>query len=84
MGRAKNEVKTNYQKLFGERLKLVRQHYRLRQNEFAEKVDSAQSSIARLESGERMPEGYIIKLIVEQFGCDAVWLITGKGEPGLE
>ena len=84
MGRAKNETKTNYQLLFGERLKTLRQHCRLRQNEFAEKVDSAQSSIARLESGERMPEGYLIKMIVEQFGCDAVWLITGKGESGLD
>lgn len=83
MGRAKNEVKINYQKLFGERLKIVRQHYGLNQNEFAEKVDSAQSSIARLESGERMPEGYLIQMIVVHFGCDAKWLLTGKGEPGL-
>ena len=83
MGRTKNETKTNYQKHFGDRLKVVRKHYRLRQNEFAEKVDSSQSSIARLESGERMPDGYIIKMIVEQFGCDAMWLVTGEGA-GLE
>lgn len=84
MGRAKNEVKTNYQKLFGERLKIVREYYRLRQHEFAEQVDSAQSSIARLESGERMPEGYIIKMIIEKFGCNPIWLVTGEGDPGLE
>ena len=84
MGRAKNEVKIVYQKLFGERLKIVRQHYGLNQNEFAEKVDSAQSSIARLESGSRMPEGYIIKMIIEKFGCNPIWLVTGEGDPGLE
>jgi len=84
MGRTKNEAKINYQKLFGERLKKVREHYILRQHEFAEKVDSSQSGIARLESGGRMPEGYILQMIVEQFGCDAVWLVTGKGDSGLE
>jgi transcriptional regulator with XRE-family HTH domain len=84
MGRTKNETIINYQKGFGERLKVIRTHYGLRQNEFAERVESAQSSIARLEMGERVPTGYIIKKIIEQFDCDAVWLVTGKGDSGLE
>lgn len=84
MGRAKNEVKLDYQKLFGERLKMLRQHCGLNQNEFAKQIDSSQSSIARLESGERMPDGHIIKMIVDKFGCNIEWFVTGKGESGLK
>jgi len=84
MGRAKNESKIIYQKLFGERLRQLREHYSMRQHEFAEKVDSSQSGIARLELGERMPEGYLIMMIAGQFECDIEWLVTGQGESGLD
>ena len=78
------EEKSQYQQQFGARLKQVRTNFELKQQPFAERVNASQSTIARLELGERMPEGYIIKMIVEQFGCDIGWLVTGQGDPGLE
>ncbi|MDG5469960.1 helix-turn-helix transcriptional regulator [Deltaproteobacteria bacterium IMCC39524] len=77
------EEKARYQKQFGARLKIVRKHFGEKQEVFAKRVNASQSTIARLESGERMPEGYIIKMVSEQFGCDIDWLVTGEGESGL-
>jgi len=76
--------KSEYQLRFGERLKQVRLTSGLTQKQFAERIQSSQSTVVRLEAGTRMAEAFLVKLIAEQFGCNVEWLVTGKGRSGLK
>jgi transcriptional regulator with XRE-family HTH domain len=74
----------HYRYQIGKRIRAVRQNSGLSQTEFAKRVESSQPSIVRFESGARMPDAFIVKMICEQFGCSVEWLVAGKGESGLK
>jgi transcriptional regulator with XRE-family HTH domain len=73
-----------YRKEIGVRIRTVRQKSGLSQTEFAKRVGCSQPSIVRFESGTRMPESYLVKMICEQFGCRIEWLVMGEGDSGLK
>ena len=76
--------KTDYQKSFVERLKIVRAHSGLSQIDFAQRINSSQPTVVRLEAGTRMAEAYLVQMVAEEFGCNIGWLLTGKGSSGLK
>ena len=76
--------KAKYQKQFGQRLKRVRVHFGCSQQAFASRLKTSQPTVVRLEGGTRAVEGYLIMMVVEQFGCNVEWLVTGEGGPGLD
>jgi len=64
---------------FGERLKRVRKDLRLTQPGMAEKLGTAITSYNRYEKEHRVPDIEFINKVVEVSGCDAAWLLSGKG-----
>lgn len=66
---------------FGERLRTARKRAKLSQTKLAELVGLKQSQITMLETGQRSSTTAVAE-IAAATGCDALWLATGKGEPG--
>lgn len=62
-----------------ERVKKVRKHFNLTQEEFAKRLGLVRSSIAKYEIGRREPTNAIITSICREFGVNEVWLRTGEG-----
>lgn len=63
-----------------ERLKAVRMHENLSQEEFGNKIGiTSRSHISSLESGRRAITDRIINDICREFGVNEVWLRTGEG-----
>lgn len=60
-----------------ERIKKIRTTLSLTQDEFAEKLGLARNSIASYESGRRVPNDAIIKLMCKEFNVDYFWLTEG-------
>lgn len=61
------------------RLKLIRQHFRLTQAEFAQRYNIKQQSISKYEKGTlSIPDDLKINLLKN--GVNIHWLLTGEGE----
>ena len=71
----------DFQKGFGARLKEFRRSRRVTQEQLAELSNCSQTTIARIESGERSADVYLVYQVAKEFHCDVVWLITGEGHP---
>lgn len=63
-----------------ERFKTLRQHLKLSQKEFGERIGITQSHIASLESGRRDISDRTIKYICEIWGVNEEWIKHGTGE----
>ena len=63
----------------GKRLRELRNHFGLKQEELADQIKVHQSSIALFESGKRYLKDIYVKLICDEFGCDRNWLLYGDG-----
>ena len=68
----------DFQKAFGARLKEFRRSRRVTQKRLAELSNCSQTTVARIETGERVADAYLVKQVVEELGCDAYWLLTGR------
>lgn len=62
------------------RIKELRKHLNLTQDEFGEKLGVAKSSISNIEKGRYGVTDQTIKLMVREFGVSENWLRTGEGE----
>lgn len=62
------------------RIKKIREHKNLTQEEFGKKIGSARNTIANYENGNRSPSNSVIKSICREYGVNENWLRTGKGE----
>lgn len=62
------------------RLKELRVHLNLTQQEFADRIGVTRSNIAGYETGKRSPSDAAVSLICKEFGVNEVWLRTGEGE----
>lgn len=62
------------------RIKELRKHLKLTQDEFGEKLGVAKSSISNIEKGRYGVTDQTIKLMVREFGVSEKWLRTGEGE----
>lgn len=64
----------------GERIKKLRNHLELTQEEFGTRIQSARNTIAGYEIGRREPSNQAIRLICTTYGVNEEWLRTGSGE----
>lgn len=71
-------------KKIGERMKSVRLENGLSQAEFAEKLDVSLPTINRFERGHRTPDADFIVKMGDVFGCDILWVLTGKASSSFE
>lgn len=63
-----------------ERFKIIREHLKLTQKEFSEKIGFAQTSYSQIENGVRNVTERIIKLICQEFNVNEEWLRYGIGD----
>lgn len=63
-----------------ERLKKLRMHKKLTQQEFADKLGTSRNNIAGYEIGRRSPSDAVVSLICREFNVNEDWLRTGEGE----
>ena len=66
--------------MLGDRLKLIRQEFRMNQMELADKLGVSQNAVSQYETGARNLSDDLKEKLCEQFGIDLNWLITGRGE----
>lgn len=62
------------------RIKELRKHLNMNQEEFGLKIGVGRSTIAGYETGARTPIDAIIASICKEFGVSEKWLRTGEGE----
>lgn len=60
---------------------LRKDHLKMSQRSFAEKLNLSENYIWMIEKGDRVPPDRTIADICREFGVDRVWLETGVGEP---
>ena len=63
-----------------ERLKLLRRHLDLTQQEFADKIGMKRNTIANYETDRNEPSNSVISLICKEFNVNEKWLRAGEGE----
>ena len=63
-----------------ERLKKLRKHLGITQQEFADKIGVKRNSYANYETGRNTPIDAIIVSICREFDVNEEWLRTGEGE----
>lgn len=62
------------------RIKQIREHFKLTQEEFGKRIGSARNTIANYENGNRNPSNSVVLSICREFRVNEVWLRTGEGE----
>lgn len=63
-----------------ERIKQIRKHLNLTQQEFADKIGISRGNIAAYEVGKNSPSDAAISLICREFSVNEDWLRDGTGE----
>lgn len=63
-----------------ERVRELRKHLGLSQNEFAQKIGVTRSVIKNIELGSVEMKEYVVKLISSAFNVNEEWLYAGVGE----
>jgi transcriptional regulator with XRE-family HTH domain len=66
---------------FGVRFKQVRKEQKLTQAEMGQRIGISVPSVSRLEKCEIPSRTDVVLAMIEQFGCDPTWLLTGKPNP---
>lgn len=62
------------------RIKMIRDHLKLKQNEFAEKLGIKQSSLSSIENVSVNVSDRVQKDVCISFNVNKEWLLNGKGE----
>ena len=63
-----------------ERIKKLRKALGLTQQEFADRIGTKRTNIAKYETGTNIPSSAVIPLICREFNVNETWLRTGEGE----
>jgi len=63
-----------------ERIKMLRNHLNLTQQEFASIVELTSTQLSRIENGNGEPQKSTIQQIIKNIDVAPTWLIEGKGE----
>lgn len=63
-----------------DRIKIIREYYKLTQDEFGKRIGSARNTIANYESGNRSPSNSVVLSICREFNVNEEWLRNGTGE----
>lgn len=64
----------------GERIRSIRAAHNLTQQEFAEKIGCARSTVTNYELDQKIPLNPVIATICREFDVDEHWLRTGEGD----
>ena len=64
----------------GNRIRELRKHLGLTQQEFADRIGVKQNTLSQYESGRNDPIDAVVSLICREFGVSEAWLRTGEGE----
>lgn len=62
------------------RVKLLRTHLNLTQQDFSSLVGLTSTQLSRIENGESAPQKGTLKQIIDRTGVNSEWLLEGKGE----
>lgn len=62
------------------RIKELRKHLDMNQEEFSKRIAVSRSAVAGYESGSRTPLDAVISSICKEFGVNENWLRNGEGE----
>jgi transcriptional regulator with XRE-family HTH domain len=65
---------------FGKRVRAVREHMRLKQNEFADGLDFSEGYICQIEKGKANPTYEFFYKLVLKYNASMDYLFYGKGE----
>ena len=68
-------------KCINERIKKVRAHAELTQQQFADRIKVKRNTVATYEMGRSVPSDAAIALICKEFHVSEKWLRDGAGEP---
>ena len=63
-----------------DRIRKLRRHFDLTQEEFAKRLGIKRNTIAQYETGRNEPIDTVLYLICHEFGVSENWLRTGEGE----
>lgn len=63
-----------------QRLKQIRKHFHLTQEDFADRLGIKRSAISNYEIGRNEPIDAVVSLICREFNVNERWLRTGEGE----
>ena len=63
-----------------DRIRAIRKHYDLTQQDFADRIGVKRNTIATYETGRNQPIDAVVSLICREFNVNEEWLKTGKGE----
>lgn len=69
--------------MISERIKMIRNHFKLSQSEFGERIGLSRGAVVNLEMNRLKNPGdqtLRYKLICKEFGINEEWLRTGKGQ----
>lgn len=67
-----------------DRIKKLRKHFDLTQQEFADRLSVKRGAIANYEIGRNEPTDSVISLICREFNVNEEWLRNGTGEMFIE
>ncbi|MES2285794.1 MAG: helix-turn-helix transcriptional regulator [Bacteroidota bacterium] len=63
-----------------QRIKLLREHLNLTQQDFVAKCGLTNTSLSRIENNQTEPQKGTLKKIIDNTGVSQSWLLEGKGE----
>ena len=63
----------------GKRIQHFREHFGLKQGEFSREIKMSQTTVSRVESGEKQPSKAFLNAMEVRYGINPDWVITGKG-----
>lgn len=66
---------------FGARFKQIRLEQKLTQTEMGQRLSISVPTVHRVENCEIPSRTDVVLALIEQFGCDPTWLLTGKAGP---
>lgn len=67
-----------------DRIEFVIEKANIKKVEFAKRLNISQAFVSQMCSGVAKPSDRTIQDICREFGCNEVWLRTGKGDPFKE
>jgi Predicted transcriptional regulators len=67
--------------IVGERLKYLREKYKVKQNQLAKELGIHNSTLAKYESGEREPDLETLNKVTELFRVSVDWLLGRTDDP---
>lgn len=67
-------------KIFGDRIKAIRQHFKIAQNIFAEQLKTSAGYISEIESGKTNPGIDLMEALKNIYHVNINWLLTGIGD----